>query len=217
MSDVFDDAVMSVINRTDLLQTEKVESKSSETVYCEVNNETREINIPEDVSIFGVEHDENAARILFICPKIIGTNMDIDIAQCSVRIVYKNAQGIKDQYIVEDLTETEDGENVTFSWVISRTATAYKGIIEFGIRAVKTKSDGTGIIVNEWNTTVANANVLVGVESSEILLSEDNVDVINQLLEMTKQTIEDEKNKAVEEIQSMIGLALVEEHVIIIK
>ena len=213
MSEVFNADVLDAINRA--LSAENVVTREGEEpVYCNVNNETREIEIPGEITIFGVEHDENAVRVFFKCPKIIGDNVDIDITKSMVYIIYINAGGEKDQYIVTDVNETEDG-NVTFSWLINRKPAKYQGITQFGIRVIKSKTGGE--IENEWNTTVANANILNGVETEDIELSGDNIDVVNQLLDLTKKEIENEKNKALEEIESKMGLALVEEHVIIIK
>lgn len=197
MSEVFNADVLDAINRA--LSAENVVTREGEEpVYCNVNNETREIEIPGEITIFGVEHDENAVRVFFKCPKIIGDNIDIDITQSMVYIIYINAGGEKDQYIVTDVNETED-DNVTFSWLINRKPAKYQGITQFGIRVIKSKTGGE--IENEWNTTVANANILNGVETEDIELSGDNIDVVNQLLDLTKQEIELKKQNSIEEIE----------------
>lgn len=197
MSEVFNADVLDAINRA--LSAENVVTREGEEpVYCNVNNETREIEIPGEITIFGVEHDENAVRVFFKCPKIIGDNVDIDITRSMVYIIYINAGGEKDQYIVTDVNETEDG-NVTFSWLINRKPAKYQGITQFGIRVIKSKTGGE--IENEWNTTVANANILNGVETEDIELSGDNIDVVNQLLDLTKQEIELKKQNSIEEIE----------------
>lgn len=197
MSEVFNEDVLDAINRA--LSAENVVTREGEEpVYCNVNNETREIEIPGEITIFGVEHDENAVRVFFKCPKIIGDNVYIDITQSMVYIIYINAGGEKDQYIVTDVNETEDGD-VTFSWLINRKPAKYQGITQFGIRVIKSKTGGE--IENEWNTTVANANILNGVETEDIELSGDNIDVVNQLLDLTKQEIELTKQNSIEEIE----------------
>ena len=197
MSEVFNADVLDAINRA--LSAENVVTREGEEpVYCNVNNETREIEIPGEITIFGVEHDENAVRVFFKCPKIIGDNVDIDITKSMVYIIYINAGGEKDQYIVTDVNETEDGD-VTFSWLINRKPAKYQGITQFGIRVIKSKTGGE--IENEWNTTVANANILNGVETEDIELSGDNIDVVNQLLDLTKQEIELTKQNSIEEIE----------------
>ena len=186
MSEVFNADVLDAINRA--LSAENVVTREGEEpVYCNVNNETREIEIPGEISIFGVEHDENAVRVFFKCPKIIGDNVDIDITRSMVYIIYINAGGEKDQYIVTDVNETEDG-NVTFSWLINRKPAKYQGITQFGIRVIKSKTGGE--IENEWNTTVANANILNGVETEDIELSGDNIDVVNQFVQLINTTAE---------------------------
>lgn len=178
---------------------------------CVIDPESREIVIPETYQILGVESDEKVERIEFECPKIVGDN--IDLSKLQIRINYQNANGDKDQYIVDDV-ET-DGDNIIFSWLLSRKVTAYQGTVQFIVCAVKVSGSA---ITNEWNTTVAEAEVMEGLEI-ETVIDEESSDVINQLIAIIQITSDD----SVDQIQSiesetlerLSGLPVIENHVVI--
>lgn len=130
----------------------------------EIDADTRTMIIPDTERIFGVMSDEKGERKYFRCKRFVGNG--IDLSKLDLRVIYQNASGFetgRDKYIVTDLAT--DGEDyVTFSWELSRKVTAYKGVISFVVCAIKTGTDG--IITNEWNTTLANGEVLDGLEVS---------------------------------------------------
>ena len=150
---------------------------------CVIDPESREIVIPETYQILGVESDEKVERIEFECPKIVGDN--IDLSKLQIRINYQNANGDKDQYIVEDV-ET-NGDNIEFSWLLSRKVTMYRGTVNFVVCAVKVSGE---TIQNEWNTTLATSQVLEGLPVDKQEPTEEQSDVITQLLNIVKQTSE---------------------------
>lgn len=180
---------------------------------CVIDPESREIVIPETYWILGVESDEKVERIEFECPKIVGDN--IDLSKLQIRINYQNANGDKDQYIVEDV-ET-NGDNIEFSWLLSRKVTMYRGTVNFVVCAVKV-SDET--IQNEWNTTLATSQVLEGLEVDTPEPTEEQSDVIAQLIELMNDTY-DKANEALTSAESIISGQLqqivptVENHVIV--
>ena len=158
---------------------------------CIIDPETREIEVPLTYQLLGVESDEKVERIEFQCPRIVGDN--IDLSELQIRINFRNANQETDQYIVEDVTT--DGENITFSWLLSRKVTAYKGTVSFIVCAVKISGDS---IANEWNTTLAESEVLEGLEVDTPSPSEEQSDVIAQLLQIMKDT----SDQAVEAVES---------------
>ncbi len=145
-----------------------------------INTETREIDCPEDF-ILGVESDEKAQRVAFVCPKIITD--EFDISKASVYINFENANGEKDAYRVEDLEVDEELEEVTFSWLLSRKVTAYKGQVNFIVCAKI--SNENGVIQKEWNTTVATAISLVGLEAIA-QIEQENYDILEEILRKVK-------------------------------
>lgn len=178
---------------------------------CVIDPESREIIIPETYQILGVESDEKTERIEFQCHKIVGDN--IDLSKYQLRINYQNANGDKDQYIVEDV-ETK-GDNIEFSWLLSRKVTMYRGTVNFVVCAVKVSGE---TIQNEWNTTLATSQVLEGLEVDTPEPTEEQSDVIAQLMQMVKNTsaqavqaVQDAEQTAIEKISQ---LPKVENHVI---
>lgn len=179
---------------------------------CIIDPETRTISIPTTYRLLGVESDEKVERLEFQCPKIVGDN--IDLSQLQIRINYQNASSQKDQYIVDDVSA--DGDNITFSWLLSRKVTAYRGAVQFIVCAVKVNDDAT--ITNEWNTTLAQAQVLQGLEVDTPEPSEEQSDVIAQLMQM----VQDTSAQAVQAVQAAEQTAIeniselpkVENHVI---
>lgn len=180
---------------------------------CVIDPESREIVMPETYQILGVESDEKVERIEFECPKIVGDN--IDLSKLQIRINYQNANGDKDQYIVEDV-ET-NGDNIEFSWLLARKVTMYRGTVNFVVCAVKVSGEA---IRNEWNTTLATSQVLEGLEVDTPEPTEEQSDVIAQLIELMNDTY-DKANEALKSAESIISGQLqqivptVENHVIV--
>lgn len=177
---------------------------------CTIDTRTRTIFVPPEIVVGAVQSDKNAERIKFSCPKIVGDNLDL--SKFSIRINFENVSSvdpdisIKDQYICEDASINED--NITFSWVIGKNAARYMGTIRFIVCAVKTDSDSN--ISIEWNTTVAQIPVLEGIEIDQPSLDENNKDVINQLLAITKtasdeavKNVNSAKEQAITDIQKV--------------
>lgn len=196
----------------DLLMSTKedVNLLSEESDICTIDAKTRIIFVPSTIVVGGVQSDKNAERIKFSCPKIVGDNLDL--SKFSVRINFENVSSvdfnvsIKDQYICDDVDV--DGENVTFSWLIGRNAARYMGTVRFIVCAVKTDSDSN--ISVEWNTTIAEVPVLEGIEIDQPQIGQEEKDVINQLLELTKNTsaeavqnVNSAKEQAIKDIQSV--------------
>lgn len=178
---------------------------------CTIDSRTRTIFVPPEIIVGAVQSDKNAERIKFSCPKIVGDNLDL--SKFSIRINFENVSSvdpdisIKDQYICEDASI--NGDNIIFSWVIGKNAARYMRIIRFIVCAVKTDSDSN--ISIEWNTTVAQIPVLEGIEVDQPSLDENNKDIINQLLAITKtasdeavKNVNSAKEQAITEIQNVL-------------
>lgn len=139
-----------------------------------IDNDLRKISIPRSVKMLGVESDEDVLRLRFRMPRMCG---DTDLSDFVIRINYVNAKGIGDIYTVSDTSIADD--TITFSWLISRNATAYKGSVRF-IVCLKLY-DETGLLIKEYNTTVSSLPVLEGLEVSDIII-EQNPDIIEKIL-----------------------------------
>lgn len=170
----------------ELLKQMSAEPFAEEMVCCVIDPETRVIDVPAEYQLLGVESDEKVERMYFQCPKIVGDN--IDLSKLALRVNFRNANNQKDQYIVDDVEIS--GDNITFSWLLSRRVTQYKGNVSFIVCAVKASGEE---ITNEWNTTLATAQVLEGLEA-DITLPEEDTDVVKQLIAVATQKITDVQN-----------------------
>lgn len=166
--------------------------------FCTINPETRIITVPTSKRILGTESDQETNRLYFKCPKIVRDNVDLSLF--SLRINYQNAGNKKDQYLVEDVKE--EGDNITFSWLLKRNVTAYKGNVKFILCAVKTTEDG--IIKNEWNTTLnTECESLEGMEVDKVAVEEETKDIVEQLIAMMNHSAENAV-RAVEEAKAEV-------------
>lgn len=153
--------------------------------FCTIDPETRTITVPLSKRILGTESDQETNRLYFKCPKMVGDNVDLSLF--SLRINYQNAGNKKDQYLVEDVKE--EGDNITFSWLLKRNVTAYKGNVKFILCAVKTTEDGA--IKNEWNTTLNDeCECLEGMEVDQTAVEEETKDIVEQLIAMMNHSAE---------------------------
>lgn len=157
-----------------------------------IDNELRTISIPSTVKLLGVESDEDVNVIKFEMPRHYG---EVDLSTFSVRVNYMNANGDGDIYKVTDLVADE--EKMTFSWLVGRTASMYKGDTRFVVCLKKLAEDF--VKKQEYNTTVASLPVLQGLEPDEQLIQR-YPDIIEQMLKFMEAPISPEEvGKAVEE------------------
>ena len=147
---------------------------SNEVATCTVNPDTREIIVPEKYKILGVFSDEKVTKILFTFPKVVGNN--VDLTEYNLYINYQNAIGRHNAYLVDDVTVS--GDNITFSWLLSRDVTLSSGVVKYSVCAKKLNGDS---ISNEWNTAIANGVVIQGLEATQAII-EENSDIIEAIL-----------------------------------
>ena len=156
----------------DELLAAAMEAEADKTLV--IDNDLRTITIPPGVKNLGVESDDDVLRLHFRMPSMYG---EIDLSTFKIRINYMNAQGTGDVYPVEDAA-TADGF-ITFSWLVGRSAAAYKGAVRF-IVCLK-NMDPSSVVTEEFNTTVATLPVLEGLETTEQVVQE-NPDIIEAML-----------------------------------
>lgn len=147
---------------------------SNEVATCTINPDTREIIVPEKYKILGVFSDEKVTKIPFTCPKVVGNN--VDLTEYNLYINYQNARGGHNAYLVDDVAVS--GDNITFSWLLSRDVTLSSGVVKYSLCAKKLNGDS---ISNEWNTTIANGVVIQGLEATQAIV-EENSDIIEAIL-----------------------------------
>ena len=182
------------------MEENPVEYKETVSNIFEIDSNLRTINIPITVKNIGVESDDDVKRLEFTIPREYG---EFDLSQFRIRINYMNANGDKSIYLVED--KKVSGDNITFSWLVGRNVTKYKGQVSF-IVCLKL-SDEKGEILKELNTTLCRLEVLEGLEVVPVI-DEKTTDIIEQLLRMVEtettgavQKVTEEGNKQVKEVQ----------------
>lgn len=157
-----------------------------------IDNELRTISIPSAVKLLGVESDEDVNVIEFEMPRYYG---EFDLSEFSVRVNYLNANGEGDIYKVTDPSVGE--QTMTFSWLVGRFASAYKGTVQFIVCLKKLTEEL--VVEKEFNTTIASLPVLQGLEPSEQVL-QNYPDIIEQILKYMETPVSSEEiGKAVEE------------------
>lgn len=144
--------------------------------FLVIDPASRTIQVPEAESIFGVEGDEDGERKYFIAPRYVGDH--VDLAACFLSIVYRNANGEKDQYLITDTAV--NGEYVTFSWLISEKVVKYKGAVQF-------RFDADTAAGPAWGATMATGTSLEGLEPVTDTVEEETSDVVTQLRAMVAQ------------------------------
>lgn len=159
-----------------------LDTQQEEIQYCTIDPETREITVPDTYKILGVESDEDVERVYFKCPKIVGDN--IDLSSLVIFVNYQNASGEKDRYYCDDVSIK--GDEITFSWLISRKCAKAPGTIQFIVCAKKSVEED---VTNEWNTTIAESEILKGLEP-ETSIPEDQQDIVMQLIKKLNTLIE---------------------------
>lgn len=158
-------------------QPERYEATVGEDVI-RIDADTRKINLPESMKLFGVESDEKAERKQFVCPRMVGDN--IDLSSLNLYINFRNAGGEADLYLIDDVEE--DGEDIRFSWKLSRRVTKYKTDQNRKLSFILCAKKGMNT-ENEWNTTVCSEGVVLeGLEAGG-QIAEENPDIIQYILE----------------------------------
>jgi hypothetical protein len=162
-----------------------------------INSSDRRFGIPGADFVFGVEADAGSETKRFQCPRYVGN--DLDIAGSFVRINYRNANGEIDSYLVDDVTI--DGDNVTFSWVLSPKVVMYKGSVKFVMCVV-----GPDTKV-KWHTTLGAGRVLEGLEPDSAIVEEGTADVVAQLIAMVEAQVENVKSEGATQVQAVKAAA----------
>lgn len=146
--------------------------------YIVINDDLRTMQIPDSITLLGVESDDDVNKIPFQMPK---EYCGFDLSTFEARINYMNANGDGDIYIIDDLeVDGDDPSLMNFTWLVGRSACAYKGDTKF-IVCLKL-FDNNANVVKEFNTTVYSLPVLEGLETTDAVVQE-NADVIEEILQ----------------------------------
>ena len=150
----------------------ELQAEEGETLI--IDNDLRTITIPPEITNIGVVSDDDVKRLHFRMPRQYG---EFDLSEFDIRINYLAANNTGDIYVVTD--KAVSGDNITFSWLVGRSAFAAQGTVRFIVCLKKTNQEGA--VEQEYNTTVATLQALEGIEPSGQIV-EDNPEVIESIL-----------------------------------
>lgn len=176
----------------------------AEIEYLEINDITRMINVPKNL-VLGVMEDKNVKRVYFKCKRIVGDNVDLSKHQIYIKYVNAldrtgerleiNEPGI---YHCEDVSN--QGNYITFSWLLSENVFKSRGFVAFSINA----TDGER---TRWNTFPAIGTVLITITGGLQEVQERYPDIITQLLNRMDEV---EKLTTPETMQKYVNAYLAE-------
>lgn len=129
---------------------------------CEIDIHTRKITRKSKKSEFQ-QYDHNSERIGFTIERM---NDGHDMSQCDrVAIKYLNVRQ-DDMYIVDDVSVSDDGKHVTFTWLVSANATQEVGSLAFLVNFRCWNDEGE--ITYNWSTHPCSTySILKGVPSMD--------------------------------------------------
>lgn len=143
-----------------------------------IDFDTRQILIPDCIHQLGVESDDDVKKLTFNVPRYYyGT----DLSEFNIYINYMNAKKEGDVFEVpKNDVIIDEGNTLTFDWIVGRHAVAYKGTAIFNVCMKKGSmqpdpGDATQeifVVDQEFNTTVAKLPVLEGLETSGEVVQE---------------------------------------------
>lgn len=179
----------------------------AEIEYLEINDITRMINVPKNL-VLGVMEDKNVKRVYLKCKRIVGDNVDLSKHQIYIKYVNAldrtgerleiNEPGI---YHCEDVSN--QGNYITFSWLLSENVFKSRGFVAFSINA----TDGER---TRWNTFPAIGTVLITITGGLQEVQERYPDIITQLLNRMDEV---EKLTTPESMQRYVNAYLAEHNI----
>lgn len=137
--------------------------------------------VAESGIVLGCVGDADVKRLEFTAPsEYCGT----DLSDFTVTIHYRNAGGILDEYVVDDVAVSEGA--MTFSWLVGRTACAVEGPVEFNVKSRLMNGD---IVAKEVNSGTWQGRVNPAMNNAEAAVTPYS-DAVTVLIEGWQDTID---------------------------
>lgn len=143
-----------------------------------INPSKREIIVPKSERVFGTYGENVVYRKYFLCPRIIGNN--IDLSQCFIFVNYISSSGEYGQYVCEDVEITQDNACITFSWLLTKNVFDENkdATIYFLVQAKQIVDEE---LTPVFSTKTAQGKSYAGIDSTNAI-QEKYADVILQML-----------------------------------
>lgn len=120
-----------------------------------IDEDLRVIAVPERGVVLGVEGDKDVNPVRF---RINRHYRGTDLSGFNIRINYRSAEDEINYFTVTEKTVADDA--IYFVWLVGADTVAVKGTVYFVARFFTAEEDGT--IIQEFNTTLGNAQTLEG-------------------------------------------------------
>lgn len=159
----------------ELLNSEEIAART-----FSINSDLRTITAPANFTVFGVESDDDVARIYFKGPRFY---KGVDLSTFRVRVNILNGNKEEDAYDVTDMQVDPSTDTIIFSWLIGRHTAQYSGEIRFAL--CFRELDENAYVLREFNTTIATGTILEGLETTTLIMQKypDLIDDIYLRLE----------------------------------
>lgn len=161
----------------DVLKHDQIVIDPKEDPHFVIDIATREVTNPSSKKAVLIQGDHNSERFSFDIPKTIEGHDVLDCTNIQVHFWNKSSSGREDStgvYPVRDAVLTEDGKTVTFSWLVSQTATKYEGKLFFSVMFYCVDDDDH--VTYRWGTQINNSMSIVSSLSYTDEFIEESVD-----------------------------------------
>lgn len=138
-----------------------------------ISEDLRTITMPSDQGVLGVTNDHDVRRVYFSMPRECDGTV---LSAFTPYVNYSTPSGERGFYVSDDLED--DGDVLTFSWVVSRRVCSEAGTVTFSVTLRLMAQDGE-TIEKEFNTTTAEMTVLQGLNTTGSEVIEQYVDEIS--------------------------------------
>lgn len=158
-----------------------------------IDNDLRQIIIPDGMNILGVAGDIEVKCVSFEMPRYYN---GIDMSEFDIFVDYENAKGYRNYYKVVDTkthssTTPQSSDNIVFTWTLESDVTAHQGTVTFAIRMVK--RNGTKI-VKQFDTDKATGIVLDGMNVFQRIPLSDQKDILGKIETDAVENIQEDLN-----------------------
>ena len=151
-----------------------------------VNPELRELILPSEKLVLGINGDVEVNTVQFQLPLIY---RDVEMKNLTPRVNYVNPNGDANYY---ESTMESDESNCYFIWPIAPDITAYTGHVRFSLTLYQTEG---GAILHKFNTRSAVGRVYTGFEAEKQVTPEQQQTLLSKLETQIKADLNDHTEK----------------------
>ena len=162
----------------EMLNEMESDKTPEQTPICVIDAINRQMIIPPELQLLGVERDKLVNTMHVQCPKVVGNGQDLS-KDYQLFIVYENAHGDPDCAHIENMQVV--GDNIEFDWTVGENVTKYKGNVRIAFAAVDPNEFNGCPDDHRWNTTYNDeCYSLAGLECTQ-KVAESNPDALAQI------------------------------------